>query len=501
MDRLTELNAKLAEIDAKLDAIVNGNDVTAEQEAQFNTLSADRKKTVAAIDREQDRLDREAERDALAEKAARASRTRDTVPAEPKRLTQTDRPTAAAPTERRDDQGRVTSFVEETEEKIMLRVGDEPNATARLSYGQNKARCKRVRQQAGYVPYGEFKSASDFIRAGLEGAGRPRFEERVHNHFKQFGAVAGMSEGIGSDGGYTVMPEFSDRIIDRVYSNTLWSQTDNFNVTGNNMTFLANAETSRATGSRHGGLRGYIIGEGGTITSSKPTFREITLKLVKFGVVVYFTNELLSDGGSILEEYVVRKASEEFSFMGGDYLVNGTGAGQPLGILNAPSLISITKETGQPATTLVAENIIKAYSRFYAPNLPRMQWLHNQDIQPQLDTMSIAVGTGGELVYNPPNGLASAPFGTLRGRPLQPTEFNATLGTVGDIIAADLSQMLSINKGGVSQAVSMHVEFLTDQLAMRLIVRQNARPWETAAITPYKGSNTQSSFVAVQTRS
>jgi HK97 family phage major capsid protein len=32
-----------------------------------------------------------------------------------------------------------------------------------------------------------------------------------------------MSEGVGSDGGYTVMPEFANGIIDRVYSNDLWA--------------------------------------------------------------------------------------------------------------------------------------------------------------------------------------------------------------------------------------------------------------------------------------
>jgi hypothetical protein len=61
--------------------------------------------------------------------------------------------------------------------------------------------------------------------------------------------------------------------------------------------------------------------------------------------------------------------------------------------------------------------------------------------------------------------------------------------------------MLSISKGGVAQAVSMHVEFLTDQMALRFTMRLNARPWDIAPITPYKGTNTQSCFLALDTRS
>jgi len=69
------------------------------------------------------------------------------------------------------------------------------------------------------------------------------------------------------------------------------------------------------------------------------------------------------------------------------------------------------------------------------------------------------------------------------------------------LMLVDMSQMLSIAKGGIEQAISMHVEFLTDQLALRFTMRLGAKPWENSAITPYKGSTLQSSNVALQTRS
>lgn len=401
--------------------------------------------------------------------------------------------------EHTDDQGRVVGTMEATDEEISLRFGESRDAVQRLSYKKQCRENARLLKSSGYQPWGEFKSVKDFVRSGFDGHSTTAFRDRAHKHFA---AVNGMSEGIGSDGGYMVMPEFGSGIIDRVYGNSLWGATDNYTVTGNNITFLANAETSRANGSRHGGLRGYWMAEGGSITSSKPTLREVNLKLVKLGVVVYLTQELIDDGGSALQTYVGRKAAEEFNFMIGDSLFNGTGVGQPLGVLSAPSLVSVAKESGQAAATIVSENIIKMYSRFYAPNLGGATWYHNQDISPQLQQMSLTVGTGGQLTYLPPGGLASAPNGSLQGRPLQPTEFNATLGTVGDLVLADLGQMLSISKGGVAQAVSMHVQFLTDQMALRFVMRLNAGPWESAPITPYKGTaNTQASFISLDTRS
>lgn len=397
----------------------------------------------------------------------------------------------------RDSEGRVVGSYEETDESLELRFSDE--GERRKSYRQQRRSNLNRLKGMGYTPWSEFKSVADFIRTGLSEHRTEAFRGRVKSHFK---AIQGMSEAVGADGGVTVMPEFANGIIDRVYANDLWNRTDNYTVSGNNMTFLANAETSRANGSRHGGLRGYWVGEGATITDSKPTLREVSLKLFKLGVVVYLTQELIDDTSQALEQYVARKASEEFNFMIGDALVNGTGTGQPLGLLNAPSLVSVAKESGQAAATILTENILKMYARYYAPNLGGALWLHNQDISPQLHTMTIGVGTGGQVTYMPPGGVSGSPYASLMGRPLLPTEFNATLGTQGDLILADLGQILSISKGGVAQAVSMHLEFLTDQLAVRFIMRLNARPWESAPITPYKGTaNTQSSFVTLDTRS
>jgi HK97 family phage major capsid protein len=163
--------------------------------------------------------------------------------------------------------------------------------------------------------------------------------------------------------------------------------------------------------------------------------------------------------------------------------------------------LSVSKETGQGAATILPDNLVKMYSRFFQPNLPGASWYVNQDTSPQLQLMSVAVGTAGQLAFMPPQGLSVAPYGSINGRPMEPIEFASTVGTVGDITLADLGQILSISKGGIAQAVSMHVEFLTDQLAMRFTMRMNATPWENSPITPYTGTNTQASFVNLATRS
>lgn len=396
----------------------------------------------------------------------------------------------------RDSNNRITGYIEETEEEATIIAYDHQRSQTKANYKRLKNHHARELKSLGYQPRGDFKSLGEFLQFGMHNSS-DKLESRLKSHTK---AIQGLSTVVGEDGGFMVVPEFANGIIDRVYGNDLWARTDNYTVSGNNMTFTATAETSRANGSRAGGLRGYWTSEGGSTTATKPKTRQVSMRLLKLCVIVYLTEELMEDGPA-MEQWVQSKVPEEFNFLIGDSLINGVGGNQGLGWMNAPSLLSIGAEAGQDPDTIVPENIVKMYSRFYAPNLPRATWYHNQDIGPQINLMSVGLGTSGQLVYMPPGGLSSAPYGMLQGRPMQPTEFNGTLGDQGDLMLCDMGQMLSIAKGGIAQAVSMHVEFLTGQTALRFTMRLNHTPWENSPITPYKGAaNTQSNCVVLDAR-
>jgi HK97 family phage major capsid protein len=266
----------------------------------------------------------------------------------------------------------------------------------------------------------------------------------------------------------------------------------------NGLTLYGVDETSRVAGSRRGGVRGYWASEGDEKTSSKPKFREINLRLNKLVGLVYATDELLADAAA-LGAYVQQVLPEELRFLAEDAIINGTGAGQPLGVLNAGCLVSVAKETGQAADTVVAENIIKMWSRRWAGNNDYI-WLVNQDVTPQLHQLNLPVGTGGALVYMPPGGLSQSPYGSLYGRPVIETEYNDTVGDQGDIILFSPSAYQMIDKGGIQSASSIHVRFIYDETVFRFVYRVDGQPLWHQPLTPYKSSNTQSPFVALDAR-
>jgi HK97 family phage major capsid protein len=350
-----------------------------------------------------------------------------------------------------------------------------------------------------------FKSLGDFAhevkQSGITGGPTDRIRKAFGSPLVQKSAT-GMGELIGSDGGFLVPPDFSTKIFERLYDdNELLKKTDSYTVTGNGMVFPRNNETSRANGSRWGGVRAYWRQEGTAGTSSKPTFGQLSLNLHKLFCIAVVTSELMEDTGSILNAYLNRAFASEIAFQVGDAIVNGNGAGQPLGILNAPALVTVDKESGQAAATITHANIVKMWARRFG-NSKNYVWLVNRDTTPQLNMLAMATGTySGVASYLPPGGLSGTPYATLLGAPVIETEFNATLGTVGDILLVDLSQYVTITKGGVDAQTSMHLYFDRDEQAFRVTYRVDGQPWAASALTPYKGTATQSHFVALQTRS
>jgi HK97 family phage major capsid protein len=266
-------------------------------------------------------------------------------------------------------------------------------------------------------------------------------------------------------------------------------------------------ESSRATGSRWGGVQVYRTIEGGDLTAKKPKFRLMELGLKKMTGLAYATDELLQDAVA-LEAVFSQAFQEELTFTIENEIMSGSGAGEMLGIMSSNALVSVAKETSQVAATFVAENAMKMWSRMWSRSRMNAVWFINQDVEPQMYQLNIKIknvaGTenvGGAPVYMPPGGISQAPYGTLFGRPVIPVEYCQTLGTKGDVVLADLSQYVVIDKGGVQSASSIHVRFLNDEQTFRWVVRNDGQPTWHAALTPFKGSNTQSPFVTIETRS
>lgn len=315
-------------------------------------------------------------------------------------------------------------------------------------------------------------------------------------------AVTGMSQGSGSGGGFLVPPEFATTIWDgvRAAEDNLIARTDQFTVTGDLLKLPASAETSRATGSRFGGARGYWLAEAAQMTNSNPTLRDVTLEPQLVGVMIPITNKLLNNAGPALGQYVTRAATGEINFLVGDAIMAGDGVGKPTGVIGHAATIDVAAETGQLLETITATNIDDMWSRCWAPSRANAIWFINQDAEPQLQQMEQPGGAGSVALYRPPGGLADSPNATLKGRPVLISEYCKTLGTSGDIVLADFMAYATGLRGGIDSAVSPHLRFDYNESMFRFLFEIDGQPWLASAITPFNGTNTLSPMVTLATR-
>lgn len=317
--------------------------------------------------------------------------------------------------------------------------------------------------------------------------------QEVHPRIKYLKAATGASEGVPSDGGLLLDPTLTAEFVKPLHEEgTFSADIRMLPVSGNSNYGWINGvdETSRATGSRWGGIRGYRLAEATTITGSKPTFRRINWELKKYACLVYGTDELLLDA-SLFSAVVNQGCREELSFMFNDDIVNGPGTAGAQGFLNSGALISIPRVA---ASAIVGADISAMWQRQSVRSKGNAKWYVNSECAPQLDAL-FAVGS--TAVLFPYAGYTADGVRTLYGRPIVETEFSAALGTTGDISLCDMSQYLGWEKVGVESATSIHLQFLTDETTFRFIYRSDGKSSLAAPMTPYKGTLTHSPFVTL----
>lgn len=346
---------------------------------------------------------------------------------------------------------------------------------------------------------GGFRSLFDFSMAVKNAAQGRGLDQRLANaSLSTYG-----TEGIGTDGGFAVPPDYRNEIMALVTGEeSLLSRCDASPTASNSVTVPTDETTAWGTS----GVRVYSRAEAAAMSQSKPSLRDVSVRLNEIYALVPLTDELIEDA-PLLSRLIATKAAEAMNFKVTDYIINGTGAGQPLGILNSPALVTVSKESSQTAATVHAKNVAKMWARMPAAARARAVWICNQDVESALMELGFQVGsptgtmTGGMPLFVPPGGLSASPYSTLLGKPIITTEACAALGTVGDIILAYLpGYFLPYKAGGIKGDMSMHLWFDQATTAFRWTFRFGGQPWLSAPIARKNGSNTLSHFVALETR-
>ena len=245
-----------------------------------------------------------------------------------------------------------------------------------------------------------------------------------------------------------------------------------------------------------GNVKFRMVSENASATGNDVEFENVTLTLREANALIYVSNKLMEFSPISIEPFLTTALDDALDLFLSNSFVNGTGAGEPLGVLNSDALVSVAKESGQPATTLINENILQMLAQAWG----RGTWYANRNTIPQLGVLQVAVGTGGSAIFAS-NATGSFPA-TLYGMGLDYQDVMPTLGTVGDILLADWSQYLVGQRSGgagLQMSESMHLKFDYRQTAFQATFYVDGQPWWPEEFQPLNG-DPRSPFVTTATR-
>lgn len=333
------------------------------------------------------------------------------------------------------------------------------------------------------VPHADFSS---FVSAVVANARGDVFDNRLVRE----SVALGIQEGIGSAGGFLVPDTLAQTIWERASSvGLLFPKTSRLLQSREGKIEIPSVdEANRANGSRFGGLRLYWVDEAAAPTKSRPKFSKIGLELKKLLGLIGITDEVLNDS-ALLAGFLSRAMGQEAAFVLDDAIVNGSGSGTPLGVLNSAALIQVEKESGQSSSTVQYINLVKMAARLWGPSHKNAMWLMSNEtfeaVAPITTPQNIPVVT-----YE--NGRKF-----ILGIPVELCEYTPTFGSAGDIVLLDPSQYILAGSTDAETISSIHVSFDTNESVFRFRLRVDGQPGWSSPVVPANSTKSQSPFVAL----
>lgn len=328
----------------------------------------------------------------------------------------------------------------------------------------------------------DFQNSGEFFRA-VANASSGRVDPRLITN------AAGdyVQEGTDADGGFALVTDARSQILQAITGpDSLLGRLESLFTSGNSITLPVDEDPAWSGV----GIHPHTVGEAVAYTPTTPILKQLSITLAKKGVLVYVTDEMLSDVANI-GDFVTRKTAEKLT-----YALNAAVFAEFLG---GASIKTVAKTGGAAAGSAPdLANIEAMWVGLHTGFRRNAIWLANPNLEPHL--RSLVLANSYSSLYMPAGGLSATPYSTLMGKPVIFTEMAAAIGTTGDLLAVDPSAFYGVMRnGGIQNSVSAHFKFDSDLTAFKATVRFAVKS-KLAAVITRPDSTTCSSSVALATR-
>lgn len=181
-------------------------------------------------------------------------------------------------------------------------------------------------------------------------------EERITEEDHEILQKRAMSSGVGSEGGYTVPEDFWNDIIEA---------RDRFGGLRNAPVTQITTDNGRdlpIPTDNEAGVKGELVAENGAATEDDPTFGQVMLKAFLWSSkLVKVPRSLMQDSAFNLDSYLASKFGQRIGRIQADYFHDGTGSGEPEGIITN-TVVGHQTTSGQTTTLLYDDFVALEHS-------------------------------------------------------------------------------------------------------------------------------------------
>ncbi len=322
----------------------------------------------------------------------------------------------------------------------------------------------------------------------------------LEKNYKQslYQQKAALGESSGVIGGYTVPTQFADQIQQLMAEETFIRPrafVQPMTTAVMQIPYL-DVTTAQAAGvsAFFGGMQAAWTAEAQARTEYEPQFKQLELRPWELSAYSVSSNVLLQDAAVDLERFLFQLFAKVIGWTEEYAFLQGNGVGKPLGMLNSPALIAVTRNTTGKISYADVANLI---SRLLPSSLQRAIWVvHPYGL---IDLVQLRDAAGRVVWVDAMGGAQKGIPGFLFGRPVYISEKVPSYGTKGDLSLFDPGLYVIGDRMALQVTASEHVNFLKNQMTWRVVERVDGQPWIEKAITLADGTSTVSPFVTIAT--
>lgn len=352
----------------------------------------------------------------------------------------------------------------------------------------------------------KFTSWAEFLKgvyalqygANVTAEARKSLEQRIRK-FQDFDAEdAGMetkdlAESVGASGGFLVPVEFQAELLAYIEQRTVVRpRATIIRMARRQRQIPVLDQTGTTAGVPHwfGGLQVYYAEEAAEKDSSEPTFRQMQLTANKMVMYTRASDELLDDSAISLSDFLTGPLgfSGAIAWMEDFMYLRGNGVGKPLGVLNAPALLTQAREVQADVTY----NDLVAMLEQFLPSGNGV-WMASQNMLSKLLKMNGPTGNPSYIWGNATSGVPNV----LLGLPIVFSEKmpRTTTTSNGDLLLADFNFYVIGDRQATTVESTKFDRWRYDQTSWRAVFRHDGRPWLSAPFTYEDGTTQVSPFV------